>query len=138
MPKPPPRDQSGKIVAHDHPEILDTHHVIRHTNPHDLCDDGGKRLSSGAYTESSDGGMSVDIEEWMTADGLSLLHYVVDPAQGATRLPVSELRKLGLKIGWDPDGGHNHHGLVWGLGGPKQRKRVAKLAVTLRKCDGET
>jgi hypothetical protein len=95
-------------------------------------------LSSGAYTESNDGGMSVDIEEWILTAGLPALHYVTDPAQGAVRLNVGELRKLGLKVGWDPDGGHIHHGAVWGLGGPKQRRRVGKLATTLKKCEGET
>jgi hypothetical protein len=140
MRAPPLRDAQGKVIPHDHAEILDEHHVIRHTDPHDTCDDGagGRRLTSGAYTESSDGGMSVDIEEWMVADGLSSLHYVTDPTQGAARINVGELRKLGLKVGWDPDGGHNHHGAVWGLSGSKKRRQVAKLAATLRKCAGES
>ncbi|MGB6799448.1 MAG: hypothetical protein WBE48_23520 [Xanthobacteraceae bacterium] len=140
MPTDPPRDNEGKIVPHNHPEILDEHFVIRHTDPHDLCPDGsgGKRISSGAYTESSDSGMSVDIEDWTVAAGLAPLHYITDPSQGAVRLQVGELRKLGLLVGWDPDGGHPHHASVWNLGGPKQRKRVARLAVTLRRCEGET
>jgi hypothetical protein len=50
MPKPPPRDQYGKIVPHDHPDILDDHHVIRHTTPQDLYgDEGGKRLNSAPF-----------------------------------------------------------------------------------------
>lgn len=139
MPAEPRRDALGKIIPHDHPEILDSFHVVRHTDPHDLCDNGqgGKRLASGAYSESRDGGMSVDIEEWMTADGLPQLHYVTDSSQGATRLNVGELRKLGLQVGWDPDGGHSHHGAVWGIGS-KDRKRIAKIATTLKKCEGES
>jgi hypothetical protein len=69
----PPRDGNGKILPHDHPEILETHHVIRHTTPNDLTFDlqtGKHRIASGAFSESSGGGMSVDIEEWMAADGL--------------------------------------------------------------------
>ena len=74
MPTPPPRDAHGRIVPHDHLEILDSHHVIRHTTPHDLHTEpnGLRRVMSGAFSESSTGGMSVDIEEWMTADGLTL------------------------------------------------------------------
>jgi len=48
MPKPPPRDQHGKIVPHDHPDILDDHHLIRHTTPQDLCDDGGVSVLAAA------------------------------------------------------------------------------------------
>ena len=140
MPKSPLRDQHGKILPHDHSEILDNHHVIRHTVPQDLCDDGdGKRLNSGAFSESTGGGMSVDIEEWMRADGLDPLHYVTDPTHGAVRLRVGDLRKLGLKVGWDPDDAHRHHGAVWGIGNrPRRRRRVLEIATTLKKLDGET
>jgi hypothetical protein len=140
MPTPPPRDQHGNIIPHDHPEILDEHHVIRHTVPRDLSDDGnGKRLGSGAFSESTGGGMSVDIEEWMKADGLDPLHYVTDPTHGAVRLNVGELRKQGLKVGWDPDNAHRHHGGVWGIGnGSKGKRRIRELATTLKRAEGET
>jgi hypothetical protein len=139
MPVDPPRDQQGRIVPHDHPEILDKDYVIRHTVPQDLCIDAGrKRLSSGAFSESTGGGMSVDIEEWMRADGLDPLHYVMDATHGAVRLNVGELRKLGFQVGWDPDNAHPHHGGVWGIGnGSKRKKRVHKIATALRKTKGE-
>jgi len=139
MPKPPPRDQHGKIIPHDHPDILDDHHVIRHTTPQELCDDdGGKRLSSGAFSESEEGGMSVDIEEWMKADGLDPLHYVADP-HGAVRLRVGDLRQQTLQVGWDPLPGNPHHGGVWGIGnGSKRKRRVLLIASSLKKAEGET
>ncbi len=138
MPVDPLRDSNGKIVPHDHPEILDEHHVIRHTVPHDLCLDAGmRRLSSGAFSESSDGGMSVDLEAWMRPDGLEPLHYVTDPTHGAVRLNVGELRKLGFQVGWDPDSGHNYHGAVWGIAGSKQRRLVQKVAATVKRVEGE-
>ena len=139
MPVDPRRDQQGIIVAHDHCEILDGHHVIRHTVPRDLYNDGGvMRLASGAFSESTGGGMSVDIEEWMIADGLLPLNYVTDPTHGAVRLNVGELRKLGLQVGWDPDNAHPHHGGVWGIGnGSKRKRRVQKLAITLKLAKGE-
>jgi hypothetical protein len=135
MPNPPPRDQHGKITPHDHDEILDDHHIIRHTTPNDVPDG---RFNSGAFSESTGGGMSVDIEEWMTADGLDPLHYVTDPTHGAVRLKVGDLRKLGFQVGWDPDDAHLHHGAVWGIGNGSKRKRlVREIATTLKQADGE-
>jgi hypothetical protein len=138
--KPPPRDAKGRIAPHDHPEILNEHHVIRHTTPQDLAPEGDeKRLSSGAFSESEGGGMSVDIEEWMEADGLDPLHYLTDAAHGAVRLNVGELRKQNLQVGWDPDDAHPHHGGVWGIGnGSKRKRRVREIAITLKKAEGET
>jgi hypothetical protein len=140
MPKPPSRDQHGKIIPHDHPDILDDHHVIRHTTPQDLCEDGGgKRLGSGAFSESAGGRMSVDIEEWMQVDGLDTLHYVTDPTHGAVRLKVGDLRRQGLQVGWDPDDAHPHHGGVWGIGnGSKRKRRVLEIATSLKRAEGET
>ncbi len=141
MPIDSPRDLHGKIKPHDHVEISDDSFVIRHIVPHDLHTDGVTgvtRVSSGAYSESSDGGMSVDIEQWMIGDGLHPLHYLTDPSEGATRLRVGDLRNLGMQVGWDPDGGHQHHGAVWGIGNSSRRKKVWQLAITLRKAHGET
>lgn len=142
MRSPPPRDAGGNIIPHDHKEILDSYHVIRHITPHDLhheTSSGVVRVASGAYSESSDGGMSVDIEEWMAADGLLPTHFISDPNHGAVRLRVGDLRQEGLKVGWDPDNGHAYHDAVWGVGkGSSRRRRIAKLAVTVRKADGET
>lgn len=141
MPLDPPRDLQGHILPHDHPEILDDHHVIRHTNPNDLAYDeeiGGWRLGSGAFSKSSDGGMSVDIEEWMIADGLSQLHYLMNPLEGAVRIRVGDLRQRGYQVGWDPDGGHPHHGSVWGnFNGSKNKRRLRALSVTIKKTEGE-
>jgi hypothetical protein len=141
MPANPPRDEQGKIQPHDHAEILDDHHVIRFITPRDLFEeeDGRRRVASGAYSESSEGGMSVCIEEWMAAADLRPLHYLPHPSYGARRLLVGELRRLGFQVGWDPDGGHPHHGAVWGIGnGSKKKRRVANIAALLKKADGES
>ena len=136
MPADPLRDAQGKVISHDHVDIRDEHHVIRHTTPNDLHPHE-KRLASGAFSESTGGGMSVDIEEWMVADGLDALHYVTDPSHGAVRISVGELRRLGFKVGWDP-GHHPHHAAVWGIGnGSSRRRKVKALAVTIRKAIGE-
>lgn len=137
----PQRDEHGAIVPHDHPDIHDNDFVLRHiVPPHDLHADIEKqvvRISSGAYSESSEGGMSVDIIRWMDEDGLHDVYYLADETIGATKIRVGDLRAMGLKVGWDPDGGHSHHGAVWGL---KQthRRKIAKAAITVRKAEGET
>jgi hypothetical protein len=82
--------------------------------------------------------MSVDVEEWLIDAGLSPLHYVTDLSHGAVRIKVGDLREAGFKVGWDPDGGHPLHAAVWGIGnGSKRKRRIAKLAVTIRKAAGE-
>jgi hypothetical protein len=93
---------------------------------------GSPASQSGAYSESSDGGMSVDVEDWIRADGLPTLHYFRDPYHGAVRPNVGMLRKLGLQVGWDPDGGHRHHGAVWGINSSRRRK-IAAIAITSKK-----
>jgi hypothetical protein len=95
------------------------------------------RVASGAYSASDDGAMSVEIQRWMHEDQLDDLHYLPDETQGATRIRVGDLRALGLKVGWDPDSGHAHHGAVWGVK-TTHRKKIAKKAKTLRKAEGET
>jgi hypothetical protein len=144
MPAPPQRDQDGNIVPHDHPDIFEDFHVIRHIVPNDLHLDlstGLYRVGSGAYSESNDpsGGMSVDVEEWMAADGLGPLSYLRSSDEGAVQLSVDSLRKAGFQVGWDPQPSNPHHGAVWGIGnGSKRKRRVAAMAITIRKAAGES
>lgn len=140
MPADPPRDASGNVVPHDHDEIPNHYHVIRRTTPNDLCqntDTGQRRLASGAFCESTEGGMSVDIEELMVADGLDPLAHITDSSFGAVRITVGELRALGMKVGWDPIEGNRHHGEVWGISNSRRRRKVAAIATTVRKAKGE-
>jgi hypothetical protein len=137
MPAEPPRDPAGKIVPHDHPDIHDDHHVIRWITPGDISPTEG-RLVSGAFSESRDGGMSVEIEEWLIEAGLDRLKNLPDPSFGAVQLNVGELRRLKFRVGWDPDGGHEYHGAVWGIGnGSTRRRRIRDIAVRLRSAKGE-
>jgi hypothetical protein len=143
MPKEPPRDSEGNTLPHNHDEISNDDHVIRHIVPNDLCTDGagGMRVSSGAYSESDEphGGMSVDIEEWMSADGLPSLHYVRIESHGAVRIRVGDLRAAGFLVGWDPRTENRHHGAVWGLTNSRRRRKVMGLPKdTIRKALGET
>lgn len=131
--QPPARNSTGEIVPHDHPQIHDGDYVIRHIMPNEMVPDaaGGRRLSSGAFSESTGGGMSVDIESWTIAEALPSLHYLRSPQSGAVRLNVGALRQLGLKVVWDPDHGHMHHGAVWGIKSSSRRK-IRDLAEVVR------
>jgi hypothetical protein len=80
--------------------------------------------------------MSVDIEDWMTAAGLDRLHYVADPTHGAVRLNVGELRAAGLKVGWDPDGGHRFHGAVLGAEQPQPQEKMQQARSPDKKRTG--
>jgi len=137
MPIEPPRSDDGRIVAHDHFEIRDEHHVIRWTTPGDIHPAEG-RLVSGAFSESRDGGMSVEIEEWLLDAGFDRMQNLPDSRYGAVRLNVGILRGLGFQVGWDPDQGHEHHGAVWGIGnGSTRRRKILKIAERLRPAKGE-
>jgi hypothetical protein len=71
------------------------------------------------------------------AGGLAPLHYVRNDC-GARRLRVSDLHALGMKVGWDPDNGHEHHGAIWNM--PKaqsSRRKISRMAILLKKADGE-
>ncbi|SRR6266481_6541901 len=140
-PAGPPRDEQQKVRPHNHADIPDTAHVIRHTVPTDVVPDGSTglmRIASGAYTEGEGGGMSVDIEDWMIAEGLNPLHYVTDPTHGATRLKVGDLRALGLMVGWDPTSENPHHCAVWGIKQSSSfRRKIMRIATTLKKAQGE-
>jgi hypothetical protein len=84
-------------------------------------------------------GCQFDVEDWLIADGLDPLHYISNPDFGARRIKVSELRALGFKVGWDPLANNRHHAAVWGIGpGSKKKRKVAALAVLVRKAKGET
>jgi hypothetical protein len=134
MPSDPPRDAQGKIIPHNHPEISDDCYVIRHINPLEVHKG---RVSSGAYTESKEGGMSVDVERWILADGLPQLHYV-SAAEGARRIRVGDLRADGMMVGFDPDGGHPHHGAVWNVPGSRSgRRRIHAQATLLKLAENE-
>lgn len=141
MPQPPERDAAGNTIPHDHAEILDSDFVIRYTTPEELHTEanGVCRVRSGAFSESSDGGMSVVHERWIADANIDSMHYAKEKTHGAVRINVGQLRAQGFKVGYDPLPDNPHHCAVWGIGnGSSRKRRVQKLAITIRKCDGET
>jgi hypothetical protein len=64
--KPPPRDEVGVVIPHDHDEISSDDQIIRRISEQFLVKDektGGRRISSMAFNPSTgpNGGMSVDL-----------------------------------------------------------------------------
>jgi hypothetical protein len=142
MPQAPPSDQSGTL-PHNHAEISDEDYVIRYITPNDLHTEpnGIVRVASGAYSESSDahGGMSVVHEGWCQAASIDVMQFAKEPTHGAVRLKVGDLRAAGFQVGYDPLPSNVHHCAVWGIGnGSPRKRRVHRLAQTVKKCTGET
>jgi hypothetical protein len=140
-PQSVPRNAAGNTEPHDHAEIHDSDFVIRYTTPQDLHTEtnGVRRISSGTFSESSDGGMSVIHERWVAEDNIDPMQYAKEKTHGAVRINVGQLRAQGFKVGYDPLPENPHHCAVWGIGnGSPRKRRIQKLAITIHKCGGET
>jgi hypothetical protein len=134
VPLPPPRDQNGEVTPHDHPEILANHIVIRRISEKQIVLDraGQRRISSIAFKPSSgvNGGMSVDIESFIVANGHDPLTFVTTPVwKGSVSFVVELLRRETLQVGYDPVPDNDCHGEVWGARTRGQWRRVQELAV---------
>jgi hypothetical protein len=107
-------------APYDEPEILDDDVIIRRVDPvwHVIFDDNRNchRLSSKLYKASSgiNGGMSVDIEKLINAEGLSPQQFVLKPPYlGAVAFSARAIRSFGLWIGYEPIQENPYHGEVW-------------------------
>lgn len=124
----PPRDAEGKVTPHDSPSIENADTLIRYISGQYLVDDekvaGGKRLSTGAFSESSEGGMSVDIEKKLLATKIAVAARVLPSFVGAGRLVAGQMRALQMLVGEDPLEDNSAHGAVWNV---KQTRRRTLL-----------
>ncbi|MFD2184343.1 hypothetical protein [Rhodoplanes azumiensis] len=130
---PPPRDDNGHVVPHDHDGIDASHGVIRRISELQIVTDkaGQRRISSLAFKPSggSNGGMSVDLEESIRAAGLDPYGYVTTPRwTGSVKFVVGDLRNENFKVGFNPLPENPHHGEVWGDFGRAKQRRLQTLA----------
>lgn len=125
--QPPPRDALGKVVPHDHEEILQEDFVVRRISVHHII---GGRVSSMAFQESSDGsGMSLDIEKLIEAAGLNSRDFVTNESwPAAVSFSAGQLRALGLQVGYDPLPENAFHGAAWGISSKAMQRRVKGAA----------
>ncbi len=119
MLQPPPWDEIGQVVPHDHPQILNDQCVIRGVSEdHVARNKNPPRLASSLYQTSTCGnspGMSVDHEPSMLVDVIDLqARYQSGKWIGAVSLNVGFLRGLGFLVGYHPIEGNNYHCEVWG------------------------
>ena len=133
MPGPPPRDDEGNVIPHDHPDILANHIAIRRISENWIVPDGngGRRVSSMAFRPSSgvNGGMSIDLESFILDSKLDPREFVTAPFWiGSVCFRVGALRGEGLQVGYDPVDGNKFHGEVWGASRRAQWKRLQELA----------
>jgi hypothetical protein len=122
-----PRDQSGEVLPHDHPDLANERRLIRRiTSDHIIFDDnlGCNRISSGLFKcNPKHGYLSIDSEHCNQNLQRDPAEYVTDPVFfGALMIDVGEFRSLDRaekpeqrwKIGIVPMGGNDCHGAVWG------------------------
>jgi hypothetical protein len=124
--KPPPLDEAGRVVPHDHEDIGDDWTVIRRIHAGWLKEatDGAISLSTASFAESSEPprGMSIDILNLIEDSNIDARAYVTGMPNHpyAVSFRVGQLRALGLRVGFDP------LVEVWGIGnsrGPKNELR---------------
>lgn len=130
---PPPLDEHGNVIPHDHVQIENQHGIIRRVSEVQTYEKNGvRRLSSMVFKASSTGehpGMSVDLEAFITADEFDPKEYVTTPRWiGSIKFIAGDLRQEGFQVGYDPLAedppypANPYHGEVWGdFSRPKQR-----------------
>jgi hypothetical protein len=136
--KPPPLDEVGRVVPHDHPDIGDDWIVVRRIHGGWLKDanDGAIGLSTASFSESSEPprGMSIDILNLIEEEGIDAKTFLTSRPNYpyAVLFRVGDLRALGLTVGFHPlkekppFPANPYHGEVWGIGdarGPKNELR---------------
>lgn len=134
--KPPPHDDNGRVIPHDHDGIFHDDWVIRRVSEKQVVLDpkviGGKRISSMAFSPSSspNGGMSVDLKKQIEEAGLDAQVFVTTPVWiGSVRFNVGQLRDEKFKVGYDPLKDNPYHGEVWGSFTTSKKSRLKQLCV---------
>lgn len=133
--EPPPRDDEGNAVPHDHADIGAADGIIRRISGQQVVADpktGGRRLSSMVFKPSSgtNGGMSVDLQCSIEEAGLDARADVTTPRwTGSVRFAAGALRTEPFQVGFDPLPDNPHHGEVWGqFSRARQRKLTTMCA----------
>lgn len=148
---PPPLDELGNTVPHDHLEITGEDGIIRRISTLFVVPDpkveGGRKISTVAFSPSSPeygAGLSVDLERSIIEAGIDPQVHVTTPRWIASVwLRAADFRSLGLMVGYSPIEGsadeepNPHHGEVWGIKTKPQKRSLLKLCswyVPLPQC----
>jgi hypothetical protein len=131
---PPPRDETGRVIPHDHPDILPEDWIIRRiSDEHIISDENGqRRISTVAFRASSEAGsgMSIDLQRDIEESGKIAVQFVTSPRWiGSVRFTAQQLRGEALMVGYNPLPPENpHHGEVWGQFPRSKQKKLRELA----------
>lgn len=131
--QPPPVDNNGNVVLHDHEGITPNDGIIRRISEQQIISVNGKRkISSMAFKASSgvNAGMSVDLQALIEEAGIDPHEYVTTPRWiGSVRFEAGSLRQAGFRIGYHPLPENPYHGEVRGDFTKAQQHRLQQLAI---------
>lgn len=116
-----------EVSPHDDSSIEGADRLIRRVDPvHHVVEDKNlncQRISTKLFTPSSvhNGGMSVDLERCITAQGRDPRDYVISPPHlGAVCFKAADARRADLHVGCNPLPENPCHGEVWGKERPNR------------------
>ena len=128
----PPRDDEGVVTPHDHPQICAEDTMLRGIPEQWIhsTDDGGRRISSGAFQRSSDKyqGMSLGAKKILDCADTSVEEWARGRFSTVVCFPASDLRAIDVKVGWDPIPDDRAHCNAWGRIPTGHAKRLAREA----------
>lgn len=138
---PPPRNERGEVIPHDHAQIAADDGVIRRISQHQIVFDpklGSQRVSSLAFKPSTGGGMSVDLQRQIEEAGHDARVFVTSPRwMGSVRFTAGQLRDEGFSVGFDPIPPDNpFHGEVWGAFTRQQQGKLRVLCEWFVELEG--
>ena len=137
---PPQRDEQGRVIPHNHPQILDNDWVIRlvfigkNEPPVDLKFPEGKRLSLTVWEPSSgvNEGLSVNLQSLIFTGGLESPEKYSKPA--SIMMNVGDIRRLGFEVGYDPVKDdpkipdNPYHCQIWGASTRGERNQLKNIS----------
>ena len=134
----PPRDADGRVEPHDHDEIHDDDIVLRGVPRHQILptEDGGRRISSGAFSRSSAQrdpyrSLSVSAKKILDCHETAIDEWADGKYGAVVYVPTARFRENGLCVGWDPTPDDPSHCGVWGT---LPRSVQKELATDARQC----
>lgn len=124
----PPRDAEGCVKPHNHRQIRDEDIMLRGIPEQQIVStpDGGRRISTGAFSRSSDkyGGLSLGAKRVLECLGRTTEEWAAGRFSAVVCFPAETLRNAGAQVGWDPLEDDPSHCNAWeDSGKPFPRKR---------------
>lgn len=131
----PRADDEGAVIPHDDPQILAEDTMLRGIPDRWVfpTEDGGRRITSAAFNRSSESrdkyrGMSLGAKKILDCAGISADEWAEGRFRAIVCFPASELRGVGVRVGWDPQPDDPAHCGAWGGLPMSLRKRLAREA----------